>query len=43
MADIALIAGPPAIRIAARGMNARVVAIGAVLIAGVIVGRKLTR
>lgn len=41
--EIALIAGPPALRLAASKLDARVIAIGAVLIAGVVLGRRLTR
>jgi hypothetical protein len=41
--EIALVAGPPAVRFAARQIDARVIAIGAVLLAGVVVGRRLTR
>lgn len=41
-ADIALIAGPPALRFAARKVNARVAAVGLVLVAGLFLGRRLT-
>ena len=41
--EIALIAGPPALRFAASKLDARVIAIGAVLIVGVVVGRRMTR
>ena len=41
--QLALIAGPPALRLAARKLDARILAVGAVLIAGVVLGRKLTR
>lgn len=43
VADIALIAGPPALRLAASRINARVIVIAAALVAGVVVGRRLTR
>ena len=41
--DIALIAGPAALRLAARKIDARLIAVGAVLVAGVVLGRRLTR
>ena len=41
--QIALIAGPPALRLAARKIDARVIAVGAALVAGVVLGRRLTR
>ncbi|HXT08490.1 MAG TPA: hypothetical protein VN715_16350 [Roseiarcus sp.] len=41
--ELALIAGPPALRFAARKLDARLIAVGAVLIAGVVVGRRLRR
>jgi TRAP-type C4-dicarboxylate transport system permease small subunit len=41
--DIAMIAGPAALSLAARKLDARVLGIGALLIAGVVLGRRLTR
>jgi hypothetical protein len=41
--EIALIAGPPAARLLARRLDAPLLAVGAVLIAGVVVGRRLRR
>jgi hypothetical protein len=41
--DIALLAGPAALRLAASKLDARVIVVGAVLVAGVVLGRRLTR
>ena len=41
--EIALVVGPPAVRFAVSKLDARVIAIGFVLIAGVVVGRRLSR
>ena len=43
LADIAFIAGPPAAKLVGRRLNARAVAVGVVLIAGLLVGRRMSR
>ena len=40
--DIALLAGPPVLRLAARRVSPKAMAIGVVLVAGVALGRRLT-
>jgi len=42
MADIALLAGPPAAMFAVRRLSPRTIAVGVVLIAGLVVGRRMT-
>jgi len=42
-ADIALIAGPPVLKLAARNMSARMGALGVLLVAGLVIGRRLTK
>lgn len=43
LADLALVAGPPAARLAARRVDLPVVMTGVVLVLGVVLGRRLTR
>ncbi len=40
--DIALFAGPPTARLAVRTLSPRVVAVGVVLVAGLLLGRRMT-
>ena len=40
-ADLALLAAPPTLKLAARNFNARTVGVGVVLVAGVLIGRRL--
>jgi hypothetical protein len=42
MADLAFIAGPPAAKFAMRRLSPRTVAVGLVLVAGLVLGRRLT-
>jgi len=42
MADLAFLAGPPAAKFAVRRLSPRTIAVGVVLIAGLIVGRRMT-
>jgi hypothetical protein len=42
MADLALLAGPPAAMFAMRRLSPRTIAVGFVLIAGLVIGRRLT-
>lgn len=39
--DIALLAGPPAVRLAARRLSPRTVGVGVVLVAGLLLGRRM--
>ena len=41
--DVALLAGPPAFKIASRRLSARTVAVGVVLVAGLALGRRIAR
>jgi hypothetical protein len=41
-ADLALLAGPPAAKFAMRRLRPRTVAVGVVLIAGLVIGRRMT-
>ena len=42
-ADLALLAGPPAAKFAVRRLSPRTIAVGIVLIAGLVVGRRMTQ
>jgi hypothetical protein len=42
-ADLALLAGPPVARFAVRRLSPRTIAVGVVLIAGLVIGRRLTQ
>jgi len=43
VADLALLAGPPAAKFAVRRLSPRTIAVGIVLIAGLVVGRRMTQ